>query len=337
MTRPSRSRILAPSLLGTAPFAFALLLELSVFAAHRERLPAEMASHFDLAGVPNGFMDTGRWVAVTAGITAMAAIGLLLPLLRGALPGKGHRGLLATGWGTAGLLGYLFCATISVNAGLTDPSAARFSMWHLLAGLGTAVAAAALGWSLAWLLLPPDARPQAGTAPGDTASQGERLDLRQGERAAWSRPSASRGFVVAVLAVAVAVPTLRYALDEGPSPWVGLPLAAGVGLAAVVLGVLRVTVDIRGLTVASLLVPAVRRRVKLEQVESAVRRDIRPLEYGGWGYRVRPRSTAVVLHGGQALVLRLVGGREFAVTVDDADTAAALLNTLVDQRRSPGR
>lgn len=68
--------------------------------------------------------------------------------------------------------------------------------------------------------------------------------------------------------------------------------------------------------------------------ECLERRDIRPLEYGGWGYRVRPRSTAVVLRGGQALALRPAGGREFAVTVDDADTAAALLNTLADQRRS---
>lgn len=35
-----------------------------------------------------------------------------------------------------------------------------------------------------------------------------------------------------------------------------------------------------------------------------------------------------MLRSGEALVVRRAGGREFAVTVDDSATAAALLNTL---------
>ena len=52
-------------------------------------------------------------------------------------------------------------------------------------------------------------------------------------------------------------------------------------------------------------------------------------EFGGWGYRVRPGASGVVLHSGAALSVRLRGGREFVVTVADPETAAALLNGLI--------
>ncbi len=53
---------------------------------------------------------------------------------------------------------------------------------------------------------------------------------------------------------------------------------------------------------------------------------IEPLAYGGWGWRVVPGGTAVVVRGGEALVVELRSGRRFAVTVDGAAEAAALLN-----------
>ncbi|MGW4054838.1 hypothetical protein ACWENA_28850 [Streptomyces sp. NPDC004779] len=40
----------------------------------------------------------------------------------------------------------------------------------------------------------------------------------------------------------------------------------------------------------------------------------------------------MILRSGEALVVRRGNGREFAVTVPDARTAAALLNTLVERR-----
>ncbi|MCZ0980282.1 hypothetical protein O1L60_18300 [Streptomyces diastatochromogenes] len=54
-------------------------------------------------------------------------------------------------------------------------------------------------------------------------------------------------------------------------------------------------------------------------------------DFGGWGYRVRAHRTGVVVRSGEALVVRRTGGREFAVTVPDARTAAALLNTLAER------
>ncbi|WP_255219942.1 hypothetical protein [Streptomyces sp. PVA_94-07] len=46
-----------------------------------------------------------------------------------------------------------------------------------------------------------------------------------------------------------------------------------------------------------------------------------------------PKRSGLVNRSGEALVVRKTGdGREFAVTVDDAGTAAALLNTLAERR-----
>lgn len=94
------------------------------------------------------------------------------------------------------------------------------------------------------------------------------------------------------------------------------------------------SVDRRGITVSGML-PWPRIRVPLDRIEAATSRDINALaEYGGWGYRIRPGRTGVMIRSGEGIVVRLVSGRDFAVTVDDSATGAALLNTLVDRRRA---
>ncbi|MEK8144810.1 hypothetical protein NKH18_34340 [Streptomyces sp. M10(2022)] len=69
----------------------------------------------------------------------------------------------------------------------------------------------------------------------------------------------------------------------------------------------------------------------------ATSRDVQAFaEYGGWGYRVRPERSGVIVRSGEAIVARLSNGRDFAVTVDDSATGAALLNTLIDRHRAEG-
>ena len=114
-------------------------------------------------------------------------------------------------------------------------------------------------------------------------------------------------------------------------------LAASI-MTAVVVGVIllvtlafvqvRVTVDGRGLHVVSRLLGIRLKQVSLDQVESAFADTVSPLQYGGWGYRLTSGRTAVVMRGGEALVVNLRRGNQFAVTVDGPHTAAALLNAL---------
>lgn len=99
-----------------------------------------------------------------------------------------------------------------------------------------------------------------------------------------------------------------------------------VAVAFLLSGAIKVTVSPAGVTVASLLVPFVRRRVGLHRITKASARFTRALELGGWGYRLRPGVRAVSLRTGDALWLHLTNGTRFVVTVDDAEAAARLVN-----------
>jgi hypothetical protein len=89
-----------------------------------------------------------------------------------------------------------------------------------------------------------------------------------------------------------------------------------------------VTVDDRGLRVRLAGWVTVR-TIGLDEVASAHPIDLEPTEWAGWGYRMVPGGSAVVLRRGDAIEVALRNDRRFAVTVDDAATGAALLNGLV--------
>ncbi len=77
-------------------------------------------------------------------------------------------------------------------------------------------------------------------------------------------------------------------------------------------------------------------RIPLDEIQQAAVVDIKPGEWGGWGYRGMLRvfgKAAVVLRGGPGIVLELTGKRRLAVTVDDAGEGAGLVNDLVEAGR----
>ncbi|MBT2387715.1 DUF1648 domain-containing protein, partial [Streptomyces sp. ISL-11] len=157
-----------------------------------------------------------------------------------------------------------------------------------------------------------------------------RLALGRGEAVAWTRTAGSRALAVtgwASLALGAAV-----AVAAG---WVWSLAFLINGLMFLAFRALRVTVDRHGLTAGLPWLPRPRVRIPLDRIEGASSRDIRAVaDFGGWGYRAHPGRSGLVLRSGEALVARLTTGSEFAVTVDDAATAAALLNALVDRDRA---
>jgi hypothetical protein len=48
-------------------------------------------------------------------------------------------------------------------------------------------------------------------------------------------------------------------------------------------------------------------------------------EFGGWGIRQRPGALGIILRNGESLQVTRRNGRRLVITVDDAETAAALL------------
>lgn len=79
-------------------------------------------------------------------------------------------------------------------------------------------------------------------------------------------------------------------------------------------------------------------RLALDRVVTASAFVLRPIEHGGWGYRGSVRffgRAAVVVRGGPALALELADGKRLSITVDDADTAAQVINGIVSRRPRP--
>jgi hypothetical protein len=75
-------------------------------------------------------------------------------------------------------------------------------------------------------------------------------------------------------------------------------------------------------------------RIGLDRISSAHSIDMQPMKWGGWGYRGSVRffrRAAIVLRKGKGIRLDLTNGAVFAVTIDDAETGAQLLNSLVAQ------
>ncbi|MFF3173488.1 DUF1648 domain-containing protein [Streptomyces sp. NPDC057900] len=325
MNRRNMGRVALTAL----PFVLALAVDLILFATWRDRLPAQMASHFVGDGKVDDYASRGSYIAIV--VVLLAGMGALWVLMAvaGKFTGPSSRKVVASGYAVAGGLGYLMAAVLFVNVDAAQDARGRaqdvsFPLWHLAAGVGVAALAFGLGLLLA-ALLPREEAPAARRPAGG----GDRIELADGEIAGWARNAGAWWLPLIPLVLiggGIVLLFTGYAIAAIPALVIGVLLA--------VFARPYVTVDRRGLTVSGVL-PWPRIRIPLDRIETADSRKINPLaEYGGWGYRIQPGRTGVMIRSGEGIVADLSGGRQFAVTVEDSATAAALLNTLVDQRRT---
>ncbi|MEU9111570.1 DUF1648 domain-containing protein [Streptomyces sp. NPDC048483] len=303
------------------PFVAAVAITSGVYAGVSGRLPEPLATHFGPGGQADGYTSAHGFLTVVlvALLVLGSGLGVLVHLRRTA---SGTRWAISAGWGSAALLGCPACLTLLANAGVTDAADVRLPAWQVVVTLAAPVLCGGLGR----LLAGPDEQPALRGPSGPV----RRLALARGETAGWSRTVSSP--LMALVAVALLCASL---VTGFTADWfVGVGLLGGA-LAVGALASVRVTVDRRGLALASTLVPYPFRRIPLDRVVEAVSRKIVPFaDFGGWGYRTCPGRSGLVVRSGDGLVLRLAGGREFVVTVDDAATAAALFNTYLDRARA---
>ncbi|MCX2182092.1 hypothetical protein KV205_16345 [Streptomyces sp. SKN60] len=306
--------------LAAAPFVLALAAHLLLLALWRDRLPDPLATHFSATdgGRADGFTGLAAYTAISSGLLLLLGAGWVAFVRRSALCGA---------WATAGFTGGLLDLLLRDNLDAADAAEVSTPLAVFTVAAGIGALAGLIGWGLTRLprLVPPE--PVVPVPP----VRAPRLDLGAHELAGWSRAATSTAgtafgtvFVVAgagALFPAVLVTPWPYALIAAVGLVIGVP---GVALSRV-----RVGVDRRGLTVTPALLPRPRIRIPLDEVASATVHDVRAVaEFGGWGYRTRPRRSALLLRSGEALSVRRTNGFEFLVTVADAETAAALLNTL---------
>lgn len=309
-----RKVFLIVSLAWTAVVTVALLAPLVLL---RDRLPDPIATHWDFSGVPDGSSSTAGfplvmlpgWLVLAVFAVAAATVG----------ERRAHRAGSAAGLGAmAFFFAGITASTLWANLDHTTWQDARLPAWHVPSVLVAAVVAGVLGWRVG------NRGPDEPGAEHDSAGE---LALEPGQRAVWiSSVSSPVLVVVGVVAVLAGAGALALATWQ-----VALP-ALLVGIVVSGLSTARIRVDERGVSTAFGPQRFPVRRIRLEQISSAGVARRRALEVGGWGYRVLPATTAIMLRGGECLALRLTSGRDFIISVDKPERGAELINALLAER-----
>lgn len=297
--------------------AIALVLQLTWLPD----VPSRIATHWGPSG-PDEFGPAWTSLVLTAvlgiGMPALIAALTLPSLLRG-----------ARGWAFRFMGGFALGMTAYLDV------LASWLLWHQRgladaadAGGGAGIVFASMGIGLLLGIAGFFAQPRQ-TSPAPALAEAAPMDLAAQERAVWMRSTSLRGAMKLLLAVPMAVLLgllVWIYIDGGLVAMIvpGIVLVI-VALAGASNAVWHVRVDETGLSVASAL-GWPQFRVAAAEVESAGASPVEGFsEFGGYGIRWRPGAMGVVLRSGDALRVTKTDGKQFVVTVDDAATAASLL------------
>lgn len=289
-------------------------------------LPDPVAIHWNAAGRPNGFgpvwLTPLLTVVVGLGIPALIAATALSSLRRGDR-GFTYRLLGAVALATSALMAVLGTWTTVLQSGLDDAADGPAIGWALVAAFVIAAGAGVAGW----LLQPHEPWQSHAVVPTDA------LQLAAGERAVWLQSvsiAPSGMFVLGAAVMLMIATTVMLAVAESDPAATWIMLLVTIVLVALVATCVafHVRIDDEGIRINS-VVGWPRVHVPLADVESAAPVFVSPMgEFGGWGLRWAAGRFGVVLRTGEGIEVRRRGGKTLTVTVDDAETGAALLNAL---------
>ncbi len=289
------------------------------------RLPDRLPTHWSLTGAPDQSGPAWEGTVVQA-VTSVLAVVAVLVVLRTVRDLFARRLLLALAAGVPALVATVQLVLL-VRAAARPAAAAQLRMgpaWILLA-VAVAVAAAVAAGAVAVgppaparTSSPPDADlPRLpGPATADLVWEGQ-----------YRQPLgllASTALVLLLVLAAVLTSSAGLLV-------VAVLVALVLFPVAVMLTAARVRVDRDGVVVTGAL-PRPRAVWPLVHVRGARVVQVSPIaEFGGWGYRVgRGGRRGLVLRAGTALELELGDRSRFVVTVRDAETGAATVNSLLD-------
>ncbi|MFD8754793.1 DUF1648 domain-containing protein [Kitasatospora sp. NPDC059577] len=302
----------------------ALLVALPLVARHR--LPDPLATHW-------GGRAADGSMSVTAAALFPAGVWLVLVLVAALLqrycaersPGSGAATLVAGGVLLTG------AQTAIVHANLDR------ARWQDAAPMGIEVvlvlAATAAAGALAWLA-GRKLRGPAGKGPDAGAPV---LDVPEGERFVWLSRAANPWLqlLAVVLGLAAAAGVLAAASGLAGLDWSFVLPFALPAVAVLACSSVQARVTERGLTVGFGPFGRPARHWSPADLASARAEHRTAAQAGGWGYRINRLGTTVMLRGGGCLVVRTRRGTDFAVSVDDAERGAALLNALIARTGQP--
>lgn len=297
-----------------------------------DRLPAELASHWNSKSEVDGWMSLASTVLMAVGMGVMGAI--IAPL---ALLFRAQSLLLArvgVGCGVAFGVG-LVALSVAVVAGqldIVDTSEAELSGPVMAAGVGLAFLG---GCVAAWLYKPGEVdreqSPEVVLANQAATTAGSAGALAAAARAAHGetlRIKVSMGSWSWVLSLSVGAITAL-------STYFIFPALAllGVALAAIVWIFCHGTVVI-GPDGVKVLAGGFWKVMPLQwkEVHAASVADIKAMDFGGWGYRMTGGSVGFIMGNGPAVVIKAGFHQTFVISMPHAETAgevAALINAYV--------
>ncbi|WP_234330851.1 DUF1648 domain-containing protein [Streptomyces sp. NRRL F-4474] len=298
---------------GVAAWAAGILALLVVLPLTARRgLRERLATHWGGSGEPDGSLPLWAVVVVPAVIWAV--------LVAGAVVWRAARGWTTVVLASGGvLLAGVQVSVVRANLYAADwrdaDSVTVGAAVTVAASLAAALAATRVGH-----------RPRVAEKP---AGEGPRMDIPAGERRVWLSRTVNPwlGLISAVAGVAAASVLLVGLSGLTETMWMLIVPLAMVSLAFLTCSSVRVLVTGRGVEAAFGPLAWPVRRWAPADIESARVETRTPAQVGGWGYRLSGLGTTVMLRSGECLVVR-VKGKDFAVSVDDAERGAALLNSL---------
>ncbi len=339
-----RIRVRRFVLVGFVLPVFVVLVGVVALALAWPSLPHPVAVHWGLDGRPDGFGPA--WLPLvllaTTGLGLPALLtALTVPSLRSGDYGRVYPLLGAFSAGMAVFLTVLVTVSTVPQVAVADATDAPAVWIALLSALALGGAAGVAGWYVQprdpFLPVVPSDAPLPSIDASTAAA------LAAGEAVVWRQRVALSRSGVLVLAGAVvllaAITALTAVMSRDVlSLWIVSASTVVVALLAVCNAVFHVRVDDDGLSVTS-AAGWPRVHVPLTEIDSAAAVDVDPMgEFGGWGMRWAPNGRfGIVVRKGPALEVRRRSGRSVTVTVDDAQTGAALLNALAARGpRTPG-
>jgi hypothetical protein len=269
----------------------------------RGRLPDPVATHWGLAGSPDGSMGLP---AYTAFVTV--SMGLVwAALVAGSRRSVPAAPLTAVTYFVLGVLGAVNVQVVAAN--LDARSWDRASPMTAL-GLAAVLGAGAVLGGIGWFAV--------GASAGVPADRPMEIAAASGR--SWSGSATNGWLVIIGIAPLLLVPII------GP---VWIFVLGPVALASVVFASVRVTVDASRICIESGPFGRPARCIPVGEVTSVAAVRIEPMAYGGWGYRMRSGVRAYVVRGGPAIRIGRSTGPDLLVTVDDAARGAATIAALL--------
>jgi hypothetical protein len=293
----------------------------------RDRLPDRLATHWGTGGDPDSSMPFWAATVFPALLWLALAVAVLLTLWRAR---RNSGGVAASSWVgvTLGFTGVTLlgaqASIVRANLDRTDwRDAGSVTVWAVvtLAGAVAVGAVALLIGRRARVTVPPVAGPA--------------LEIPEGQRFVWLSRVSNRWLHLTAAVCGIVSVGAAVAVMGGLAGLHTVWSAATFALAAVALlacASVQARVTEKGLEVAFGPLGWPTRRWAADAIASAWVENRSAMQVGGWGYRLSGLGTTVMLRGGECLVIRTVRGKDFAVSVDDAERGAALLNSLIGQR-----